>query len=224
MDNLDKFFKGQQRDEEYICHFIHHWVVLIREFAYFGLFLLIVTVALINIEMIKELLSGNTEMKLFFITAFLIGTVYLHRFFLKMLNYSVNIGIITDKRVIDHKKTLFFSDTMDSIDMGQIQNIERVSEGIFPNLLHYGDIKIFLNASNAILTFGAIPNAKFIFRCISRQKEARQNLLRGIRYERENQPFQEKHTIEEVSQYHGQTPGGEKEAQQEAENSVPENM
>ena len=57
--------------------------------------------------------------------------------------------------------------------MAQIQNIERLREGVFPNLLGYGDIKIFLNASSGIKTFETVPNVRFHFRCLSRQKEAR---------------------------------------------------
>ena len=57
--------------------------------------------------------------------------------------------------------------------MGQIQNIERLREGVFPNLLGFGDMKIFLNASSGIKSFETVPNVRFHFRCLSRQKEAR---------------------------------------------------
>ena len=58
--------------------------------------------------------------------------------------------------------------------MYQIQNIECIGEGILPNLLKYGDIRIYLSASSAVRTLTYIPNAKFHFRCITRQKEALQ--------------------------------------------------
>lgn len=66
---------------------------------------------------------------------------------------------------------------MDSIDMSQIQNIERLGDGLLPDLLGYGDIKIFLNASSGVKTFHCITNAKFHFRCINRVKEARQSQM-----------------------------------------------
>ena len=59
--------------------------------------------------------------------------------------------------------------------MGQIQNIERIREGVLPNIFGYGDIKIFLNASSGIKKFNTLPNVKFHFRCLSRQKEARRS-------------------------------------------------
>ncbi len=85
-------------------------------------------------------------------------------------------------RIIDHQKTMFFTDNLDSIDMAQIQNIEKVQDGILPSLLGYGNIRILLTASDSIKTFHHVPNAKFHFRCLNRQKEIRQrSVLRGRR-------------------------------------------
>lgn len=197
MDNLDKIFKGQQSNEEYICFFRHHWVTLVKEFIYFGIFLVIVGFVFAYANEIQNFIADSRELKLFFFTVFLAGTVFLHRFFLHFLNYFINVGIITNIRVIDHQRTLFLHDTMEAVDLAQIQNIERMGEGFFPNFLHFGDIKIFLNASDAVITFKTIPNVKFHFRCISRQKEERQNALREIL---QTQQREHQNIIEEVDQ------------------------
>lgn len=176
-NNRDKYFKGQQDNERYICFFRHHWIYLKKEFLVFGIFIAITVVAILEIGLIKEALRGNRELKLFFLTASIIGTVYFHRFFLNLLNYFVNVGIITNIRIIDHHKSLFFTDNIDSIDMSQIQNIELKGQGFWPSLLNYGDISVFLAASKTVKTFREVPNAKFHFRCINRQKEDRQRGL-----------------------------------------------
>lgn len=185
MSNRDKYFKGQQDNEELICFMRHHWIRLLKDFLYLIIFLVVAYFCISNITAIQEALRGNAPMKLLFITLFLGGTIFIHRFFIRILNYFVNIGIITDVRFIDHKKTLFFRDTMDAIDMGRIQNVERVGEGVLPNILGYGNIKIFLSASAGVKTFYCIPNAKFHFRCIARQKEARLKALARERRQRE---------------------------------------
>ncbi|MFH1533409.1 MAG: hypothetical protein ABID64_00580 [Nitrospirota bacterium] len=183
-NNKDKIFKGQQTNEQFLYFFRHHWVDLLKELVFFGIFVIVIGLLMFQMNTIKEILQGNREMKLLFFTAFLSGTVYMHRFFIKMLNYFANVVIITNSRVIDHNKTLFFTDNQDSIDMGQIQNIEKVQEGIMPSLFKYGDIKIFLNASDTIKTFNRVPNAKFHFRALSRAKEDRQrDIRRGERGE-----------------------------------------
>ena len=177
MNNKDQYFKGQQDEETLICFARHHWIFVIKEFIYFSLFLGIIILCLVKIELIKEVLRGNRELKILFVTSFLIATLYFHRFFIKLINYFLDIEIITNRRIVEHKKTLFFKDTIDSIDMGQIQNIEMVIEGLLPNLLGFGDIRVYLNASSAIKTFPCLPNAKFHFRCINRQRDAIQQLM-----------------------------------------------
>lgn len=176
-ENKDLHFKGQQANEILICFFRHHWISLLREFVYFLIFLAITTLVLLKTSDIEKIIHDSRELRFLFISGFLVGTIYIHRFFMKLFNHYLSVSIITDRRIIDHKKTLFFTDTMDAIDMNQIQNIERVGEGLLPNLLKYGDIKIYLSSSAAFRTLDCVPNDKFHFRCITRQKEALQQQL-----------------------------------------------
>jgi len=170
----DRFFKGQQDGEEFVCFFRHHWIGLVKDFGYFLIFLLLSVLVLMSVVKIQIMVRESQGLKLLFLFCFMLGNFYIHKFFVKMLNHFVNVGIITDRRVIDHRKTIFLTDTIDSIDMAQIQNLEKIEEGLLSSLLGFGDIKIFLSASDAVKTFQGVPNAKFHFRCISRQKEVRQ--------------------------------------------------
>lgn len=176
-ETRDLHFKGQQENEHLVCFFRHHWICLLREFAYFLIFLTVITLILLKTQDLKNLIQDSRELRFLFLVGFFIGTVYLHRFFMKLINHYLTVGIITDRRIIDHQKTLFFTDTMDAIDMSQIQNIERICEGLLPNFLKYGDIKIYLSSSAAYRTLTYVPNDKFHFRCINRQKEALQQQL-----------------------------------------------
>ncbi len=176
-DNKDLYFKGQQGNELFICFFRHHWISLLKEFVYFGIFVGIIVLILLKTGEIQKIIHDSRELRFLFITGFLVGTIYIHRFFMKIFNHYLSVSIITDRRLIDHHKTLFFTDTMDAVDMAQIQNIERIGEGLLPNLLKYGDIKIYLSSSAAFRTFDCVPNDKFHFRCITRQKEALQQQL-----------------------------------------------
>lgn len=178
-ENKDQHFKGQQTNEKLVCFFRHHWISLLREIAYFIIFLTVITIVMLKNNDLKNIIHDSRELRFLFIIGFFIGTVYLHRFFMKLLNHFFYVSIITDRRIVDHHKTLFFTDTMDAIDMGQIQNIERVSEGLLPNLFKYGDIKIYLSSSAAYRTLTCVPNDKFHFRCITRQKEALQQQMSG---------------------------------------------
>lgn len=175
MNNKDRYFKGQQENEEYVCFMRNHWIRLTRDFIGFIFFVIAVLVVLNYIGEIKEITQGDITVKTIIVFVYVMATFFIHQFFIKVLNFFVNIGIITNKRLIDHQKTLFFRDNMDAIYMSQTQNIERVGEGLIPNLLGYGDIKIYLNASAGVKTFRFMPNAKFHFRCLARQRELSRN-------------------------------------------------
>jgi hypothetical protein len=180
-NNHDKYFKGQQHNEEYICFFRKHWIYLVKEIVYFAIFVIVSVLLLMNIGKIQEILRGNRELKILFVTGLIAITFFMHRIFVQIFNYFLKIGIITNMRVIEHDRTVYFLDNKDAIDMSQVQNIERIAEGILPNILGYGDIKIFLNASAMVKVLHGVPNTKFHFRCINRQKEARQRSLRRLR-------------------------------------------
>ncbi|MEK7673220.1 MAG: hypothetical protein AAB373_05030 [Patescibacteria group bacterium] len=175
MQNRDRYFKGQEDNETLVCFTRQHWIVLLPDLIFFMIFIAFVTVSIVNLPEIKAWVASGIEGKTVFLITFIIATLYFHRFFIKILNYFLCVEIITDKRLIEHHKTVFFKDLMDAIDLSQIQNIEMNMDGFLPNIFKYGKITIFLNSSSAVRTFTYVTNVQFHFRCINRQKTALQS-------------------------------------------------
>lgn len=169
-----KYFRGQQPEEKFVCFFRHHWFTLLKDFLYFGILMTVTFLIFFNIEMIANQLESSSAIRILFLLGFAMGTIYMHRFFYKLFTLFVDVGIVTDMRLIDHQKTLLFVDTMDSIDMGQIQDIEKVESGLLPKLFGYGHVHIFLTASASMKAFHDVPNPAFLFTTITIQKEKRQ--------------------------------------------------
>ncbi len=180
MSNKDKYFRGQQENELYVAFFRHHWITLLREFLYFLMFLVALALVIVNFPRITELTRGDGQVQVLFIFGFLALTIYFHRFFMRIFNYFTDVGIITNVRIIDHDKTLFARDLLDSVDMAQIQNMEMVRNGVLANLLGYGEIKLFLNASSVVKTFDHIPNLKFYSRTLNACMEERKSRFAAI--------------------------------------------
>ena len=181
MDNKDFIFKGQTIDETYICFFRKHWSTILKYVILMVIILIFGIYILSKSSRILESIQSSREAKILFFTLFIIGTMIIHRTFYKLLNYFVNTVVITNIRIIDHQKDIFFKDIQKAVRMEQIQDVERIADGFFPNLLNYGDIKIYLNASSAVKLFRYVPNAKFHFRCINRQIEERRKEIVNIR-------------------------------------------
>ena len=74
MTNRDKYFKGQHDEENFVCFFRHHGIVLVKEFTYFAIFLFLLSLCLAEVSVIKDVIREDRAMKLLFVTCFLILT------------------------------------------------------------------------------------------------------------------------------------------------------
>ena len=90
-ENRDKFFKGQQENEEFICFFRRHWITIFKELIYFSIFLALVVLTLINMGIIKDVLMGNRELKMLFIIAFVGMTFVNNDFIISCISYLQSV-------------------------------------------------------------------------------------------------------------------------------------
>lgn len=171
VDNTNRHFKGQQKNEVLLCFCRKHWIVLLPHF----LGLLVVLIGLLGFTLfmrpagIRASLSADTYQ---IIAAFLILalTFYLHRAFLRFINYFLQTLIITSFRVIQLDQTLYFNHDRDSIDLPEIQDIEVRRNGLIKTLLNYGEINITLSSAASTKMLHCIPNPEYYFRKINKTK------------------------------------------------------
>lgn len=170
LDNTNRNFKGQQKTEEVLAFCRKHWITI--SFHIFSVILFgIATIAYFVI--FKDFLTDLMSENLYRIFAFIIGIItafFLHRIFLRLLNYYLQIVIITNYRIVVLNKTLFFTDDRDAIDLPEIQDIVMHKNGIFQSILNYGQLDIILSAVNAPRILSYIPNPDYHFRKINKTK------------------------------------------------------
>lgn len=166
MDNTDKYFRGQQKHEYIACFCRKHWVALVPLGLEFLLFALLTgTVAYILTFLENELLVKGTIM---ICTA--VATFFLHQFSLKLINYFLDIVVITNHRIITLKKTLFLHDDRDAIDLAKMQDVIKKQDGLIKNILRYGEIIITLSGASITKHIAHIPNPEYHFRKINELK------------------------------------------------------
>lgn len=166
----DLNFKGQQPDESVVCFFRKHWITMLPHFAFFGVFLLLIMVLIFNIQSLYDALRPGLFKLLFIITTTL-SLLYIHYFFLKIVEHFLTVTILTNCRIVCIAKSLFVIDEKESCDLKMIQEINKHQNGILPSFLHYGDLSVTLSQSAAILRLDKIPNPEFHFRLINRVKQ-----------------------------------------------------
>jgi len=168
--NRDRYFKGQQVNEELVCFFRRHWMTVLYHFAFLILFASLEAVFIISFMKINGLIKANTALELLFIGIVILFIVYLHKIYAGLIDHFMNTVILTNSRVIEHKKSLFLHDSHEILDIVKIQDIKKSQDGILKNVLRYGELTITLSSSDATKLIKHVPNVNFHFRCLGRLK------------------------------------------------------
>lgn len=171
IDNTNKNFKGQQKNEIVHCFSRRHWIVLLPHFI--GFFILATAIAgffiiaySVNFSQIMDTVTYRAAA----VFGLIALTYYMHRFFLRIFNYYLQIFIITNFRVVILDQTLFLHRNRDSIDLPEIQDTVIHQSGIIKSIFNYGEIIITLSSVHSSKTLSCVPNPEYYFRKINKIK------------------------------------------------------
>lgn len=200
VDNTNRHFKGQHKTEAVSCFCRKHWIILVKDFLGFLIFIFLLILTGIYLKGIYNFFSQDS----LFINVMAIGitgvfTFYLHKFFLRMVRYFLEIVIITNYRIVVLNKSLYLQDSKDATDLPKIQDIKKRQNGILRNFLRFGDLEITLSSSSTTKILNFIPNPDYHFRKINNLKREYikerlgMNRKSNIKIEEEvaNHPFNE---------------------------------
>lgn len=169
--NRDRYFKGQQVNEELICFFRKHWTIIIPSLGFLALYNLLILSFILIFPKIGEIVKNNFGLGVLYFGLVVLSVVYLHKIFAKIFSYFLNIVAFTNTRVIEHKKTLFLEDTHEYLDVIKIQDVRKYQNGFLENFLQYGGLLIVLSSSQSTKPLNHVPNVNFHFRCLARLKK-----------------------------------------------------
>jgi hypothetical protein len=155
--------------EEVLSFARKHWVALLPDIMPYSLYLSVIIV-FFAISSQFRLPSINQPFFQLLVFLALISTAYVtHRFFVHVINYFLNVIIVTNYRIVEIKKTLFIKDIKESIDMKKIQDIQFQQDGLVKNMLKFGELQIILgNSENKVIS--QVPNPDYFFRLLNQIK------------------------------------------------------
>lgn len=170
-ENKDRHFKGQLDTEVVQCFYRKHWIVLMKDILGFALFITILTFVISQFKGIYVFFSQDS----FFITflAFsIVGlfTIFIHKFFLRLIRYYLDIAIITNYRIVNIDKSLYLRDSKDAVDLPKIQDIQTSQHGIMKKIFNFGELVITLSSTSTTKTLDFVPNPSYHFRKINTLK------------------------------------------------------
>jgi len=146
---IDTKFSGMHSDEKVVFFFRHHFINTLLKLLRF--ILVWVPVLLVFFTFFIVGLRESTERKILLVL-FSVGIFFIvHGGFLIILDGFLDAVIITNKRVIHLKKSIFLNELSDETKFENIQNITAEKKGFMRNLLKYGSITFYLyNKQNRI--------------------------------------------------------------------------
>jgi len=162
MKNLeDKLFPSQEKEEKVFLLIRKHWFNYVP-FVLIGLFMLI-PVALAAYYLIFYGQSLGLEVRLtiiMLVSAYLLTTLGLQLY--GFVSYYLDVYIVTDRRIVDIEQAGFFHRQISELHLRQVQDVNAKINGIFPTLLHYGDVIIQTAGERENFQFFSIPNPYLI--------------------------------------------------------------
>lgn len=171
MDNTNRNFKGQMANEEVLCFCRKHWVVIIHYLV--GLVILWAILFWLAFSLEKEgviSVIGETGYQTVAFIAIIIATFLHHRIFIRLLNYYLQIFVVTNYRLVEMGKTVFFRDSRNALDVKEIQDMVMKKDGLFRTILDYGDLEIRLSSVTEPYCIRYVPNPEYHFRKINKTK------------------------------------------------------
>jgi uncharacterized membrane protein YdbT with pleckstrin-like domain len=150
-------FPGQKPDEQVKLLVRPHWLVMLRPLAAI-LFLAIIPVVVLAVLSANQVepFSGIGLA----ITAVTVPAYYLTLitwFFIAWVDYYLDVGIITDHRIIDIDQRGLFRRNVAELDCKMVQDINADKTGILQTLFNFGDVIVQTAGETPNFTFTAIP-------------------------------------------------------------------
>ncbi len=149
--------------EKVIAVFHRDAFIAVKRVIFFGLLLLL---PIIVIGMINFLFPELAGMAWVFPALLLVGSAYMFfvwlLFFFSLIDYFLDVWIVTDQRIIDIHQAGFFSRSVSEVKLSRVQDISSEIEGFWPTMLKYGNVIVQTASEQSKLFFEEVPKPDHI--------------------------------------------------------------
>jgi hypothetical protein len=156
--NIEKrLFPAQEKDERILLILRRHW------FTY-AIFWFVTTLLIIPLIIFFSYAINNQDFMTQLVgnVAILTCSIYVLFLFALLINgfidFYLDVYIITDRRIVDIVQNGLFKREISELNLRMIQDVSAHVDGIFPTLLHYGNINVQTAAETPNFAFKNIPH------------------------------------------------------------------
>jgi uncharacterized membrane protein YdbT with pleckstrin-like domain len=157
MISADPYFDGKAPDEKVHIFTRRHWLFLLPDIIVtFGLVLLPAIIVIIAAALGGSPFddSGRTIL-VTIVPAYYLAV--LTWFFIRWLDYYLDLSIVTDQRVVDIDQFGLFRRKISELQLDAVQDVSSSRKGIFQTMFNYGDLEIQTAAERENFEFSSVP-------------------------------------------------------------------
>lgn len=154
----------QQMPDEKIIRILHRDIFI--AFKKVVLFIVLLALPILVMLVVGESFSSIEEGSVISIIIILSFSIYLLfiwlLFFFSIIDYLLDVWVITDKRIIDVRQNGFFSRTISEQMLSKVQDISSDIHGFFPTVFKYGNLTVQTAAENNKIYFEEISDPETV--------------------------------------------------------------
>ena len=151
----DNSFEGEENGEKVVLLLRHHpFVILIKLF----MFLLLALIPVVVSALFSPFLYSHHLLSAFFFISSLWYLFLWSAIFYSLTMYTLDVWIVTDRRIIDSTQNGFFNRTISELHMSRIQDISVQTKGVIQTVLKFGDLHVQTAGTEERFVFLQIPH------------------------------------------------------------------
>lgn len=148
-------FEGEETSEEVVLLIRRHpFFILIRLFFFF--ILVLIPIAIISI--FSSFIYSHHIFNLFLFASSIWYLFIWSGIFYALTMYTLDVWIVTDRRIIDSLQHGFFHRTISELHLSRIQDISVQTQGVIQTFLHFGDLQVQTAGAEEKFKFSQIPD------------------------------------------------------------------
>lgn len=148
-------FEGQEEGE--VVHLLlrrHPFIAIIQVIV----FLLLAMIPPLLLLFFNNFLFKHQLLTIFFFVSSVWYLIIWSGIFYSLTMYTLDVWIVTDRRIIDSKQHGFFSRQVAELHMNRVQDITVQTRGLIPTILKYGDLQVQSAGADERFFFLQVPH------------------------------------------------------------------
>ncbi len=165
-------FPDQRPDEQVLAIVRPHWLVILPAILLTGALGLLPPFVVWGVNAVDLGVNGpGAAVGITIISAFYLTLATY--FYIRWLDYYLDVGVVTDKRVVDIDQLGLFRRNVDELDRKVIQDVTVSRHGFLQTIFNFGNLEIQTAGERRNFEFRGIPNPEKVQHLVARAQDKR---------------------------------------------------